>query len=78
MNNKVDARYLAQFFKTPSYRRTISSLAAGANINSVEHQRAFTLLAAQNVDIEMVIQARGHEHVHQVLEALRAQGMQAR
>ena len=57
---------------------TATVAAAGANINSVEHQRAFTLLAAQNVDIEMVIQARGHEHVHQVLEALRAQGMQAR
>jgi threonine dehydratase len=50
---------------------------AGANINEVQHQRAFTLLAAQNVDIELVIQARGHEHVAQVLEALRAQGFEA-
>jgi threonine dehydratase len=49
----------------------------GANINEVQHQRAFTLLAAQNVDIELVIQARGHEHVAQVLEALRAQGFEA-
>ena len=57
---------------------TATVAAAGANINSVEHQRAFTLLAAQNVDIELVIQARGHEHVQQVLQALRAQGMQAR
>ena len=52
--------------------------ASGANINEVQHQRAFTMLAAQNVEIELVIQARGHEHVQQVLEALRAQGMQAR
>ncbi len=49
----------------------------GANINEVQHQRAFTLLAAQNVDIELVIQARGHDHVAQVLEALRAQGFEA-
>ena len=50
---------------------------AGANINEVQHQRAFTLLAAQNVDIELVIQARGHEHVAQVLAALKAQGFDA-
>ncbi len=50
---------------------------AGANVNEVQHQRAFTLQAAQNVDIELVIQARGHEHVAQVIEALAAQGMKA-
>jgi threonine dehydratase len=49
----------------------------GANINEVKHQRAFTLQAAQNVDIELVLQARGHDHVAQVLEALRAQGFEA-
>jgi type I restriction enzyme S subunit len=37
-NSKVDAGYLAQFFKTPSYRRTISSLAAGANINNLKSE----------------------------------------
>ncbi len=50
---------------------------AGANINEVKHQRAFTLQAAQNVDIELVLQARGHTHVAEVLEALRAQGFEA-
>ncbi len=50
---------------------------AGANINEVQHQRAFTLQAAQNVDIELVIQARGHDHVAQVLGALQAQGFTA-
>jgi threonine dehydratase len=50
---------------------------AGANVNEVQHQRAFTLQAAQNVDIELVIQARGHEHVAQVITALEAQGMKA-
>jgi threonine dehydratase len=50
---------------------------AGANVNEVHHQRAFTLQAAQNVDIELVIQARGHEHVAQVIAALVALGMNA-
>ncbi len=48
--------------------------AAGANIDEVHHQRAFTLLAAQNVAIELVLQTRGREHVQQVIEALRAAG----
>ena len=41
---------------------------AGANIDEVHHQRAFTLLAAQNVAIELVLQTRGREHVAQVIE----------
>ena len=58
-------------------RITATVAQAGANINEVQHQRAFTLQAAQNVDIELVIQARGHEHVAQVIAALVAQGMSA-
>ena len=51
---------------------------AGANIDEVHHQRAFTLLAAQNVAIELVVQARGREHTAQVIERLRAAGFDAR
>ncbi len=50
---------------------------AGANIEEVHHQRAFTLLAAQNVEIEFVLQTRNQAHVEQVLQALHAQGMEA-
>ncbi len=50
---------------------------AGANIDEVHHQRAFTMLAAQNVEIELVIQTRGRAHVQAVLEALRAVGFEA-
>lgn len=50
---------------------------AGANIDEVHHQRAFTLLAAQNVEIELVIQTRGRAHVEAVLAALRAAGFSA-
>ena len=58
-------------------RITATVAQAGANVNEVHHQRAFTLQAAQNVDIELVIQARGHEHVAAVIAALAAQGMTA-
>jgi len=47
---------------------------AGANVNEVHHQRAFTLLAAQNVEIELVLQTRGPEHIQQVLQHLRTNG----
>ncbi|AOS81455.1 MULTISPECIES: threonine ammonia-lyase [Hydrogenophaga] len=50
---------------------------AGANINEVHHQRAFTLLAAQNVEIELVLQTRGRAHVKQVIDALNAAGFGA-
>ena len=49
---------------------------AGANVDEVHHQRAFTLLAAQNVSIEMVLQTRGREHVAEVIRALQAQGFE--
>ncbi len=56
---------------------TATVAAAGANIEEVHHQRAFTMLAAQNVEIDLVLQTRGKAHVEEVLAALRAAGMQA-
>jgi threonine dehydratase len=50
---------------------------AGANIDEVHHQRAFTMLAAQNVEIELVVQTRGRDHIVAVLDALHAGGFQA-
>jgi threonine dehydratase len=50
---------------------------AGANIEEVHHQRAFTVLAAQNVEIELVIQTRGRLHIEQVLAALKVAGFEA-
>ena len=58
-------------------RITATVADAGANIEEVHHQRAFTMLAAQNVEIELVLQTRGQPHVAQVLEALRGAGMEA-
>jgi len=50
---------------------------AGANINEVHHQRAFTMLAAQHVEVELVIQTRGPQHVSEVVNALQAAGLDA-
>ena len=58
-------------------RITATVADAGANIEEVHHQRAFTMLAAQNVEIELVLQTRGKAHVDDVLDQLRAAGMQA-
>ena len=51
---------------------------AGANVDEVHHQRAFTLLAAQNVEIELVLQTRDHEHASEVIQKLEAEGMKVR
>lgn len=50
---------------------------AGANIDEVHHQRAFTTLAAQNVEVELVVQTRGPQHIADVLAQLLSAGLQA-
>ena len=50
---------------------------AGANIDEVHHQRAFTMLSVQSVEIELVIQTRGRAHIEQVIAALNAAGFEA-
>jgi threonine dehydratase len=51
---------------------------AGANIEEVHHQRAFTALAVQNVEIELVLQTRGKDHIADVLQALHKAGYEAK
>ncbi|RZI97420.1 MAG: threonine ammonia-lyase [Variovorax sp.] len=58
-------------------RITATVAEAGANIDEVHHQRAFTMLAAQNVDVELVLQTRGREHLASVLDALHGAGFEA-
>lgn len=43
-NARVEPKYFAQFFKRPEYRTTISSLAAGANINNLRNEHLDELL----------------------------------
>ena len=49
----------------------------GANIDEVQHQRAFTSLSVERVQIEVVVQTRGAEHIETILEAMRAEGYDA-
>lgn len=58
-------------------RITATVADAGANIEEVHHQRAFTMLAAQNVEIELVVQTRGRAHIALLLQALQAAGFEA-
>ena len=63
----------------PGSLATITAMVAqaGANIDEVHHQRAFTNLAAQNVEIELVIQTRSRQHIADVLAQLKQAGLEA-
>lgn len=51
---------------------------AGANVQEISHQRAFTPLAAQNVEIELVLQTRDRAHIKELLARLQREGLEAR
>ena len=50
---------------------------AGANIDEVHHQRTFSSLSAQSVEVELVLQTRNLAHVGEVLQRLTAAGFEA-
>ena len=64
---------------TPGVLARITAVVAeaGANIDEVHHQRAFSSLSAQNVEVELVLQTRNPAHVGEVIAALRAAGFEA-
>ncbi|MBY4597758.1 threonine ammonia-lyase [Ottowia caeni] len=74
------ARIVVSARDVPGTLARITTLVAdaGANIDEVHHQRAFTVLSAQSVEIEMVLQTRGHEHVDEIVSKLRAQDLDVR
>ncbi|HEY0858516.1 MAG TPA: threonine ammonia-lyase [Albitalea sp.] len=49
----------------------------GANIDEVQHQRAFTSLSVERAQIEVVVHTRGVAHIDEILTAMRAQGYHA-
>ena len=63
----------------PGSLATITAMVAqaGANIDEVHHQRAFTNLSAQNVEVELVIQTRSRQHIADVLAHLAQAGLEA-
>lgn len=50
----------------------------GANILEVSHGRLFLDVPAKGVRIDITVETRGNDHTHQILEALTADGFEAR
>ena len=48
-----------------------------ANIEEVHHQRAFSTLPIQRVEVDLTLQTRGHAHLAEVIERLAAEGFTA-
>jgi len=49
----------------------------GANIDEVQHQRAFSSLSVERAQIEVVVHTRGVTHIEEILAETRAQGYRA-
>jgi threonine dehydratase len=64
---------------TPGVLARITGLVAeaGANIDEVHHQRAFSTLSAQSVEVELVMQTRNPAHVREVVSHLQSAGFDA-
>ncbi len=65
---------------TPGVLARITAVVAeaGANIDEVHHQRAFSSLSAQSVEVELVLQTRNPAHVDEVVAQLHAASFEAR
>ena len=50
---------------------------AGANIDEVHHQRAFSTLSVQSVEVELVLQTRNRTHVQDLVTRLMTAGFEA-
>ena len=64
---------------TPGVLARITAVVAeaGANIDEVHHQRAFSALSAQSVEVDLVLQTRNPAHVQEVVARLQAAGFDA-
>ena len=49
----------------------------GANIDEIQHQRAFTSLSVERAQIDVVVHTRGVAHIDEILAALRNEGYRA-
>jgi len=49
----------------------------GANIDEVQHQRAFTSLSVERAQIEVVVHTRGAAHIDEILSVMRSHGYHA-
>jgi threonine dehydratase len=74
------ARVLVEVRDLPGSLARVTACVAeqNANIEEVHHQRAFTALAVQNAEVDLVLKTRNHEHVAQIVAALKRAGFNAR
>jgi threonine dehydratase len=74
------ARVRIEVRDLPGSLARVTACIAGqnANIEEVHHQRAFTHLAVQNAEVDVVLKTRNHEHVREIVAALSAEGFAAR
>jgi threonine dehydratase len=74
------ARVLVEVRDLPGSLARVTACVAeqNANIEEVHHQRAFTSLAVQNAELDLVLKTRNHQHVEQIVEALKRAGFPAR
>jgi len=74
------ARVLVEVRDLPGALARVTACVAeqNANIEQVHHQRAFTSLAVQNAEVDLVLKTRSHDHVKRIVEALQRAGFKAR
>ena len=74
------ARVIVEVRDLPGSLAKVTACVAeqNANIEEVHHQRAFTQLAVQNAELDLVLKTRNREHVTQIVEALKRCGFTAR
>src|ERR1700687_1567395 len=74
------ARVIVELRDLPGALAKVTACVAeqNANIEEVHHQRAFTQLAVQNAEVDLVLKTRNREHVEQIVEALKKCGFKAR
>lgn len=74
------ARVTVEIRDVPGTLAKVSACVAaeGANIAEVFHQRAFTTLAVQNAELNLILKTRNREHVGRIVEALQKEGFTAR
>lgn len=70
---KADPAYIAHFFRTPAYRRTVSALAAGANINNLRNEHLDDL----TIPLPPLPEQRGIAAILDKADALRAKRREA-
>ena len=74
------ARVIVEVTDLPGSLAKVTACVAeqNANIEEVHHQRAFTSLAVQNAELDLVLKTRNSEHVEQIVAALQRAGFKAR